>query len=200
MKMTEIAIPVRDYDRIFMSSSQSRRSKGIHLSGIIKGILLLDDPERYGSPIDDNARAMFELGFRWENTLKPTYPEDVIRQFEMKKNRIIGTCDALFPRHWRIGESKATWISAKHDILSPRLKHWIWQGCGYCAMADATEIQYDVLYVNGYYDRTERPRPIYRRWLLEFKRREVRENWEMLLNNQELAVPEVGTDWLIKAA
>jgi hypothetical protein len=162
MKLTEIAIPVRDYNKIFASSSQSRRSPGIHLSGIIKGILTLDDPETYGQPIDDSARAMFELGFRWENTLKPTYPKGTIRQFEARKDGVVGTLDALMVPLWRIGESKATWISAVNDILSPRFRHWLWQGMGYCAMTDATEIQYDVLYVNGNFDRSQRPRPIYR--------------------------------------
>jgi hypothetical protein len=166
------------------------RRPGLHLSTLVQDILRRNFPEVYAREQEDanasNARR-FDLGFRWEDQLRPSWPAWVTPQYEVEKDGVFGTLDGLDLRRWLVMESKLSWRTSRDaDILGGRYWGWIIQGCGYGEMVDADGAVYDILHVNGDYDRSKPyPEPHYRRVEVRWRRQERRENWEMFLNHRD---------------
>lgn len=185
----------------------SGRNPGLHVSGIIKHLLLLIDPKKYGGFADDGVRLLWEMGLAWEDIalsrsfwrriLKRTYPKASFKQIQVEKDGIWGTCDMLtLADRATITESKLTQISMVNEIDGMKFWSWRVQMMSYCYMWDARNALLPVCFLNGDY----RPKRIaLRAWDVKFKLSELEANWAMMLQaRDEILAPQKATKRRIK--
>jgi len=123
----------------------SERNPGLHISGVIKHLLMQMDPKKYGSDASDDVRVLWEMGLAWEEIalsrafweriMRRTYPNASFTQVQAQKDNIWGTCDMIaLGDETVVTESKLTQISAINEIDS--IKFWSWhvQMKAYCHM------------------------------------------------------------------
>lgn len=178
------------------------RSPGIHLSGvlryiginqkIIKGV----DPVT-GKWIGDSGADLNEedmplrmvLGMAWEEYAATLYPEMNWQPGELCKDSITGSPDGVTLIEIDgeevpvIEEFKLTWKSARQGILKQTM--WLWQGAGYCIMYGTNWCRFNILYVNGEYEKFGMGGPVYRRYLVYYSDRELAGIWAMVLHNRD---------------
>jgi len=96
---------------------------------------------------------------------------------------IIGSPDLLiFNGHEKIGEIKLTYYSASTDLSDPKFGKWLTQVMGYGHYLQIPRVRFYVLFVNGAYREGKRD-PVLRVYDIEFSNRELKENWDMLMNH-----------------
>lgn len=156
------------------------RSPGLHVSGVIKHILIGLEPKRFNKPRpSDPAQAEFEdkqfaarirMGLLFEDILSKalaerrhdSFPDRYLRPGEQTTllsggHQLIGTPDIHDVRDWCIEEWKATWMSLRHvlppnDIAdSRRMWHYLVQLKTYCYMCHCDRGRLRVLFINGDY-------------------------------------------------
>lgn len=171
----------------------SDRNQGLHISGLIKHLLVQMDPKRYSGTPDDATRILWELGLGWEDialsrafwerVLRRTYPSMSFKQVQAEKDGVWGTCDMIsLMRRTTITESKLTQISMDNDIAGMKFWSWRVQMMAYCEMWDARHAILPVCFLNGDY----KPRRIVpRAWSFEFDKQELRDNWAMLMQAKQ---------------
>lgn len=166
---------------------------GLHLSTLIKYLLMRQDPKRYGGAPTDAARWGWELGFAWEDValgraLLPRVAHRFLgdrgmrrldRQCVRERDGIRGTVDAVDARARCIYECKLTDLSDA-PITDSRFRAYHWQGMGYAHLWGYERVIYLICHVRGDY-REERGR-IVRAWDVQYSAREIEKNWRMLLN------------------
>lgn len=164
------------------------RSPGRHLSEIVKYIITVLHPERYGGEGISPLRA--QVGFMWEDLLSRTLARQLgMKQIEVmdQESRIYLTLDGMNTREWRTREAKCTKISAANPITSARFWHWHIQMMAGCWVMETRQCELVVLHVNGSYELgggkfgEEKATP----WLLEFTDREIVDNWRMVVRAGE---------------
>lgn len=171
----------------------SGRKSGLHISNLIKHLLLQVDAEKYSGIANDDVRLLWEMGLAWEDIalsrafwkriLKRTFPKSSFRQMQAQCDDIWGTCDMLSLGSKRlITESKLTQLSMSHDIAGVKFWSWRVQMMAYCHMWDATNAILPVLFLNGDY---KPKRMVPRAWDIEFKPSEIAENWTMMLQARD---------------
>lgn len=163
------------------------RSPGAHLSTIVKYIITIVHPERYGgggkiSPV----RA--QVGFLWEDMLSWALARQLgMRQIEVELDGVFMTLDGFNTTEWRTREAKVTKISSANPITSSRFWHWHIQMMAGCRAMETGECELVVLHVNGAYEMgggrfgDEQARA----WLVSFSPREIEENWRMVLRARD---------------
>jgi len=176
----------------------SERNPGLHISGVIKHLLMQMDPKKYGSDASDDVRVLWEMGLAWEEIalsrafweriMRRTYPECSFVQVQAQQDGLWGTCDMISlgdkgpMSRAVITESKLTQISAANEIDS--IKFWSWhvQMKAYCHMWGARKAVIPVCFLFGDY----RPKRILpRAWDVEFTKIELVENWDMILQARD---------------
>lgn len=166
--------------------TRDEHREGLHLSSIIKGILIGLDPKRFSGGLTSAAYSRFEVGFAFEDALaRRRTDRHILLQQSIERDGIRMTPDGLNIRDWRVLESKATWMSLKQGIDHPKFRHWFWQIMGYCYGFDTNKALLEVLFVNGDYRPSQ---PVLKAWELEFTAQELQENWLMLLNHKRSMV------------
>lgn len=158
------------------------RSTGLHVSQVIKSLLVKLEPERFGGEMD---WTKIELGFAVEALIEHAFrdrQQDIARIGELVKDDIAGTPDGLSvdDEGLLIHEIKCTWMSSTDCPDHKKFSHWLWQIKSYCHMADALRARLHVFFVNGNYRDTRNPE--YREWDLLFSQGELEENWAMIVN------------------
>ena len=171
----------------------SDRNPGLHISGLIKHLLVQMDPKRYSRTPADATRILWELGLGWEDialsrafwerVLRRTYPSISLKQVQAEKDGVWGTCDMIsLGKRTTITESKLTQISMDNDISGMKFWSWRVQMMAYCEMWDARHAILPVCFLNGDY----KPRRIVpRAWSFEFDKQELRDNWAMLMQAKQ---------------
>lgn len=163
-----------------------QKRTGLHLSTLVKQLCVGLDPKRFGGGPTSSTYARFEIGFAFEELLSRRSPptRGLIQQASVEKDGVKGTIDVLDTRStpWIVGESKATWMSAKQTPDGSKMQHWRWQIMGYCHMVETPRATLEVLFVNGDYKPQE---PCFKAWEMEFTGRELKDNWTMLLNQKK---------------
>jgi hypothetical protein len=163
------------------------RSAGLHVSSIIKAILLRLEPERFGGELDHNR---IQLGFTVERVIEEAWRArrvDVIRPGEIVKDGIAGSPDGVrFDEAGAIVEEiKCTWMSNRGCPDDKKFIHWLWQIKAYCHLLDTRRARLSVFFVNGDYAKNREPQ--FCAWDLAFHDGEIAENWMMLTTQaQEL--------------
>jgi hypothetical protein len=168
------------------------RSDGIHQGALIKRIVRVLDPKRFGSE-DAPDPATLELGFIWEEVLSRGLAarHRGWRQLELVHNGIVRTLDGYSTDEDAILESKATKISAREHITSARFQHWHMQTMGYATAMETDTAILKVLHINGDYEKVKFGVPIPRAWRLRFTEREMRENERQLERERDECLEEL---------
>jgi hypothetical protein len=161
------------------------RSDGLHVSTVLKSILLALDPERFGGEMD---LARIELGFAVERLIERAFAErqqNILRIGELEKDGISGSPDGVSfseagDDEMIIHEIKCTWMSMTGCPEHKKFWHWLAQIKAYCYLAETHRARLHVFFINGNYK--DQRSPQYAEWDLLFHDGELAENWAMLTN------------------
>jgi hypothetical protein len=159
------------------------RSDTLHVSTLIKAILVGLEPERFSNDSDPSVK--FEMGFAVERAIEEAWRLrriEVLRPGEFEKDGITGSPDGVsFDSDGPIvDEIKCTWMSSRGAPEDKKFWHWLVQMKAYCYLLDTTRARLHTFFVNG--DYAQHREPQYLSWDLQFTEREILENWNMLLS------------------
>lgn len=175
--------------RLGQSGSHGSRSEGLHVSEIYKRLMTRIEPQKYGKPIDDEARRRMEIGIVFENVLEQGLAEKygVARVGELvSPEGIILSPDGVNPELIAGEEYKATFKTCRHGITDengqplPAFVVWFIQMKAYAKWLELLDWLLRVLFICGDYSRPISPQ--FHTYKVCFTQDEVDENWEMLLN------------------
>ena len=160
---------------------------GIHVSDIIKDLLIAVDPKTYGQPITKATHGTFQRGYAWEDFLKTRslWAPHIMTQVEFELDGITGTLDGFDARNDKVYESKATFKSMDNPILGTKFIGWRWQMMAYCKMAGCYLAHLDVLFVNGNW---APPQTVPRSWEFSFAPQALQSNWDMIRRHKDRMV------------
>lgn len=162
------------------------RSRGHHLSGIIRAIAL---QLKILAPGSGDGFTKMAAGLAWEEWVIPRLHQNILKHpGEFLKDGIYMSPDGLSiddDGEVRVHEFKFTWKSAAKQTD----QEWMWmaQAKAYCLAAGTNRASMHVYYVNGDYRNSG---PIYRIEDHIFSNRELEENWRTILRGREFADPE----------
>jgi hypothetical protein len=159
------------------------RSDTLHLSTLIKAILVGLEPERFSGTDDPSVK--FEMGFAVERAIEEAWRLrriEVLRPGEFAKDGITGSPDGVSFEDGMpiVDEIKCTWMSSRGCPEDRKFWHWIVQMKAYCYLLDTPRARLHAFFVNG--DYAQHREPQYLSWDLCFTEGELEENWLMLLN------------------
>ena len=185
------------------------RAKGVHLSGIIRYVLV---QMKLLTPFEVQEEEMpirVAMGTAWEahivKFIAKLYPAFVWQPGEYTEDGVTGNPDGL--NYINIGgknvgvveEFKATWKTRfTHSLDSSKpnpeykpitsVQLWMWQLAGYCYMLGVRHARLHVFWVNGDY---RPPSPDFRTYLIEFTQEELDKFWNnVVLVNKDKAEAE----------
>jgi hypothetical protein len=159
------------------------RSAGVHVSTLVKRICQQLEPDRFANGEMDWNR--IEFGSTLERVIEEMWQRRrrlTVRPGEIQCDGIIGSPDAVTFEDGDliVDEIKATWMTSRGCPEDRKFWHWLVQVRAYCWMLQTERARLHVFFVNGNY-RDERA-PQFLVWDLLFDRRELQENWQMLVN------------------
>ena len=167
---------------------EPKRTKGIHLSGILRYVVIESGMLKVLSAMDEEALPLrMALGLAWEEFAVSLYPEVHWQPGEAVEQQIVMTCDGHSQRDDElvIEEFKLTWKKRKDAESFVRDEwHWLQQGRGYCWGYGARLVRWHVCYVMGDYRGSG---PVYMRYLIQFDDRDLETTGRMLIGNREKA-------------
>ena len=183
MRITPVAHGLDD----IVGVSLGPRSPGLHMSDIYGSLFQELEPKRFKKDsAPDPLR--FELGLALETVLE----KGLIDRWSAERpgefttiEGILYTPDAIiFNGSPRLGEIKLTWMSCK-DVpreeaksFPPRFDKWLCQIKAYAYHLELSQARLLAYFVNG----ANRASPELLAWDIDFTARELKENWQMLLN------------------
>lgn len=156
------------------------RSKGVHLSDILKPMMQEMEPGRFkGGALDVlKVEAGFAFERMMERGLKAKFPH-YLRPCEVSCEGIAFSPDGYDPDTNTLYELKCTWMSSADAPLAKKFWHWLVQMKAYCYVLNCHHAVLVGFFVNGDYRNSG---PQLRAWKLEFTARELAENFSMLTN------------------
>ena len=178
-----IATPVVVDPTSLLRPDEPIRSQGLHLSTIIRSMLVDLDPVKYdpGKPMD---LLRIEAGFAFERALEQglskAFPQLHTHPGEFWIDGIVCSPDGYDLETLTVHELKCTWKSSNYPIEDRRFWHWLVQIKGYCSALNTLSAVLWVFFVNGDYRNSG---PQLKRWDLTFDALELAENWQMLCNH-----------------
>lgn len=184
-----------------LHKSGEDRSPGLHLSDVIKSIMVDIDPKTYASGKPMNM-ASVEVGFSFEVMLEQAFVArrmDIVRIGEVEKDGILMSPDGLDAGDPpTLEEFKSTkkscretpWPCDLHaDIhedcrycrkeFGPKFLSWLLQIKSYCYALGVTHARLRALFLDGDYG--ENRMPLLRTWGMVFTQRELDEHWRYIL-------------------
>jgi hypothetical protein len=193
---TNIKLSLSDLDlRTPLNGLAPERSPGLHVSDLYRRIAVDSGILKSVGDDEEMNPLVLGVGMAWEEfcvTLAAC--ENVIWQ---PGERV---CDGviLSPDGWdfqanRLEEFKATWTSSASKSGGEKTIEEMWlyrvQMMAYCYAMGTVLARLHVLFINGNY-RYEGvgPQPVYRVYEMEFTKRELKRNWEMLMREKERQV------------
>lgn len=209
---TEIHLEWADIEgRVQHARPKRQRSSGIHLSGVLKPVLI---GSGILTPLDKEQTDLsrmplrMAIGMAIEEWAVGLWPKMRWQPGECRQDGVIGSPDGLtsnfvvpMRKHPHVDrplevtlleEFKTTWCSRRtygEDITKHRV--WMWQGAGYCSMMDLRYCRFHIWWMCGDY-KMGPPAPAYYTYLVEYTEQELDRFWEnVVVRNLGLAVPEV---------
>ena len=173
-------------DEINLLASDLVRTPGLHVSDIYNSLYKEMDPKRYGGEFNnDLCLAMgtaWEKHFEWlliKNGLTISRPEAFLTEGGIGFSPDLIISNGVS----RCGEIKLTWMTDVEDIRDPKFDKYLTQVKAYCYHLETPYGRIYATHINGAEkDHYGKPNPVLKAYDLEFTPRELRENWEMLLN------------------
>lgn len=163
----------------------STRSSGVHVSGVIKYVLMTSGMLNVEDTGDEFPLRM-AIGMAAEEWFVGLWPKMKWQPGEVTLDGISGSPDGITGKV--LEEFKCTWKSAytRPDILKERL--WMWQLMSYLKMLKLKQARLHVVWINGDY---RPPSPKYAVYNIGFTQAELDRHWEMvMLRNKDKATPE----------
>lgn len=163
------------------------RPKGLHLSTIIKSMMVALKPGIYGTPM---ATTKVSIGSAFDTVLERELAGTMMgpgfRPPPIQRDGVWMSPDRVRLDPWAVDEFKLTWYSASKDCPhDPVFWPWLVQIKAYCLGIDALDGYLTVLFINGNY---KPPKPMEpRQYHLRFTETELLENWTMLINHATYA-------------
>jgi hypothetical protein len=184
-----IITPVAHGLEDLLGKSTAYRSPGLHMSEIYNDLYQDLEPKRYvrGSA-PDPLRLEAGLAFEeiLEEGLKKRLAGERPGEFTTEEGIIFSPDLIIFNSEIRLGEIKLTWLSTKEvpreqsNSFPPKFDKYFTQMRAYCYHLKLDYARLLAFFVNGNY---RPPKPELLAWDIEFTARELRENWQMLLNH-----------------
>ena len=179
--------------------SSPGRSKGLHLSDIIRYIMIHAEPEKYLRDDGDAFRLRINTGLRFEEAIERSEAAalfgslGIIRPGEILQDGILMTPDGVELREdgeLVVHEYKNTWKSSRQSLTHD--KHWAWmmQIKSYCFGLATRYAELWPRWVNNDY---APPSPKLACFDLEFTTLELFETWDMVLRHKKGALDYYGT-------
>lgn len=167
-------------DKSFPFKPAIARSKGVHVSEIIRSIMI----DLYGDDrtMTNETRMKMDAGFCWEEALSIAWGQQLgKRPGEIIVDGIAGSPDGIKEENGNIvvEEYKFTSYSAKKDITENM--RWMMQLKAYCNMLNTAYAEMHILFINGDYKHPFAPQ--YHVYAIEFSVQELVENWSMICNH-----------------
>lgn len=184
MKITPVPVDL-DY-----TSSELVRSPGIHMSDIYNDLYKKLDPELEGWDAK-SLNIAGALGFSWESVLEKHLRDRVLNlrpeEFRTKEGVAFSPDMLIFNGHLRLGEIKLKWFSSRDvprepgmNAFPPRFDKILTQMKSYAYNLETPDGRLYVFFVNGNY---RPPKPEVLAWDITFTARELKENWDMMMNH-----------------
>lgn len=193
MKITPVP---HGLDNIGANEVGFTRTSGVHVSDIYNTYFKKVEPERFDPRLPDGSpepmdMTRIELGMSFEHILEAVMRARLLgirpSEFRTKEGLAFSPDQLLWQEHGlRLGEMKLTWMSSSKipdctmNRFPPKFDKWFMQMKAYCHNLDINTARLYVYFVNADYPRS--PRPILRAFDIEFTARELRENWQFLVN------------------
>lgn len=172
-----------------LTMSDPHRGDGLHVSDIYNDLYQDLEPARYrkdGTPPD----LKMALGLAWEQYLEKALVANGVlcaRPGEqISSDKIKYSPDLLIVNGQdKIGEIKLTWLSAKVGPTHKKFSKYLCQGMIYGYWAEIPRVRYYILHIVGEWNfRTpDGCDPIMNIWDVEFTARELKENYQTLMNH-----------------
>lgn len=172
-----------------LTTNDPNRGKGLHVSDIYNDLYQDLEPERYrkdGVPPD----LLMSIGLAWEQYLERTLVANGVlcaRPGEqISPEGVLYSPDLLIVNGQdRLGEIKATWLSAKVGPTHKKFGKYLCQGMIYGYWAEIPRVRYYILHMNGIWSFKEEGGhfPMMNIWDVEFTARELKDNYQMLMNH-----------------
>lgn len=179
MRLTELTVDVADLNTISSEQLQPR-SVGLHVSQIIRHILVTSGLEEQSDFTEDDLNQFAIIGRLWEQMLAdavfkaPRYQ----RPGEIECDGIYGSPDAVDTEDCALVEYKVTWKSSNRAIES--FFKYMLQVKAYCYMLGLTKCRLYVCFICGNY---KPPLPQFKAWEIDFSPHELKDNWRTIVTN-----------------
>ncbi len=180
------------------------RTSGLHMSDIYGSLYKELEPDRFdtGEPMDRNRlelglslEVMLEEGLRTRLSAQSGRPGEFVEP----EHGIIYSPDLIiFNGKTRLGEIKLSWMSSsqvprqKGGSFPPKFDKYFVQMMAYCRCLETPYARLYAFFVNGDYSFRKTGRgtvpasPELLCWDLEFTKRELAENWQMLIQHAKM--------------
>ena len=170
------------FPRSIESQDLPERSKGLHLTDIIRSIMELSGMNKSiggNSWGQKQLEVAGEIGFMWEEILSAALKSRLPNRIgEIEIDGIHMSPDGLDVEDWCLWEYKCVWSSSKRQPVD--VWKWMSQCMGYSHGLGVTEVKMAILYLNGDWRGSG---PEYRGYHIKYTPLEIQENWEMLVNH-----------------
>lgn len=159
------------------------RSPGVHVSNVISD-LCVRLGFFSGDTILTSVWAQLGCALEWAVIQRYArhYPNRYAILGELEEDGLFGTPDLYDMDKNAVVEIKLSWMSTKQPVDGPKYWRYWTQVKAYCKMVDSELGYLNVAHVMGAYDGKG---PAWREWEARFTRKEINDNWQMLLNNAE---------------
>lgn len=187
------------------------RTKGVHLSGILKYLAYspggaLDDPKKkQQEPCDfeETYPTIVACGLMWEELAVSLYPNMIWQPGEMDRDGIYGTADGatwdleVLPNDKKYKHAIKVDVNEEFKFTTKGMRApqdvWWWQrqALGYCAMNGLQCTRWHVLWAHGGYQGERWQHfPVYTRTLVRWTEEEIERWWKVLAANKGKAESE----------
>jgi hypothetical protein len=180
-----------DYPECLRSEADEQgltRSSGLHLSQIIRDIENTLKPRTSEWCTEEELAFFAAGGFMWERCFSLVHRDmveggELVRPGEFTLDGITGSPDLLRITNKEVVliETKCTWRSVRQwESLEKNFWNWLCQVKSYCRMVGTEVSEIHSFFVAGDW---RPPVPCVRSIRLEFKERELEENWKMIVRH-----------------
>lgn len=191
MKIEQVEFRIKSSD---FSMDVHERSSGLHISQIINALEHRLNKAKFRNDLDEEALEGYRaFGFMFERLIMETALKgkrvkrigEVTKQY--KGTTIYMSPDVVNEDDWELEEWKCTWRSMAKFMtggqVAREFRPWLWQLQSYLYALNMDVCTLRVLWVNGDYGLNRRPLP--EAYRLSFTKRELKENWKMLMEYAE---------------
>ncbi len=184
-----------------LGQSPAGRTPGLHMSDIYGDLYSDLEPKRYvrGSPLDP---VRLEAGLAWEDILEKAVADHLAErpgEITSEEGIICSPDLIIYSETIRVGEIKLTWLSCSEMPMEevangrfpPKFDKYMTQMKAYCHVLDTPYARLLGFFVNGGYEFLRKankgkrlpPTPQMLAWDIEFTKRELDDEWAVLMRH-----------------